>query len=92
MYKILGVYVFSVNPFPVANLLTADNNDARKPPTISYMWALPPSVKDISTDNLLYNMKKDSQRTNSTFASSNAQADSSTCKRAISYNPQTLIL
>ena len=40
MYKILGVYVFSVNPFPVANILTADNNDARKPPTISYMWAL----------------------------------------------------
>jgi hypothetical protein len=40
MYKILGVYVFSVNPFPVANILTADNNVARKPPTISYMWAL----------------------------------------------------
>ena len=40
MYKILGVYVFNVYPFPVANILTADNNDARKPPTISYMWAL----------------------------------------------------
>jgi len=40
MYKILGVYVFSVTPLPVANILTADHNDARKPPTISYMWAL----------------------------------------------------
>jgi hypothetical protein len=25
---------------PVANILTAENNVARKPPTISYMWAL----------------------------------------------------
>ena len=40
MYKILGVYVFSVTPFPAVSSLTADNNDARKPPTISYMWAL----------------------------------------------------
>jgi len=49
MYKILGVFVFSVNPFPVANILTADNNDARKPPTISYMWALQASLKDDTT-------------------------------------------
>src|SRR5690554_12273 len=40
MYKILGVYVFSVTSLPVANLLTADNNEPRKPPTISYMWTL----------------------------------------------------
>ncbi len=33
MYKILGVYVFSVNPFPVAGYLTADNNKACKPPS-----------------------------------------------------------
>ena len=33
MYKTMGVYVCSVNPFPVANILTADNNDARKPPS-----------------------------------------------------------
>jgi hypothetical protein len=31
MYGILGGYVFSVNPFPVANILTADNNEARNP-------------------------------------------------------------
>lgn len=31
MYKILGVYVCIGTPLPVANLLTADNNDARKP-------------------------------------------------------------
>ncbi len=43
MYKILGVYVCIGTPLPVANLLTADNNDARKPPTISYMWALTPN-------------------------------------------------
>jgi hypothetical protein len=48
MYKILGVYVFNVYPFPVANILTADNNDARKPPTISYMWALPPITENLS--------------------------------------------
>jgi hypothetical protein len=40
MYKTMGVYVFSVSPIPVANLLTEDNNDAIKPPIISYMWAL----------------------------------------------------
>ena len=40
MYKILGVYVLSESPFRVASFLTADNNVARKPPTISYMWAL----------------------------------------------------
>src|SRR5690554_5974577 len=40
MYKILGVFVCIGTPLPVANLLTADNNVARKPPTISYMWAL----------------------------------------------------
>jgi len=40
MYKILGVYVCIGTPLPVENILTADNNDARKPPTISYMWAL----------------------------------------------------
>ena len=45
MYKILGVYVFNVNPSPVANILTAENNEARKPPTISYMWALPTILK-----------------------------------------------
>jgi hypothetical protein len=33
MYKTMGVYVFIVTPLPVANLLTADNNDARKPPS-----------------------------------------------------------
>jgi hypothetical protein len=31
MYKTIGVYVFIVNPFPVAGILTADNNDARMP-------------------------------------------------------------
>ena len=45
MYKILGVYVLSESPFRVASFLTADNNVARKPPTISYMWALPPMLK-----------------------------------------------
>ena len=29
-----------VNPLHVASSLTAENNEARKPPTISYMWAL----------------------------------------------------
>jgi len=33
MYKTMGIYVFIVTPLPVANLLTADNNDARKPPS-----------------------------------------------------------
>jgi hypothetical protein len=33
MYKTMGVYVFIVTPLPVANLLTADNNDALKPPS-----------------------------------------------------------
>jgi len=33
MYKTMGVCVFSAIPFPAANLLTADNNDARKPPS-----------------------------------------------------------
>ncbi len=33
MYKTMGVYVFIVTPLPVANLLTADNNDACKPPS-----------------------------------------------------------
>jgi len=29
----MGVYVFSAILFPVANILTADTNDARKPPS-----------------------------------------------------------
>lgn len=31
MYKILGVYVCIGTPLPVANLLTADSEDARNP-------------------------------------------------------------
>jgi len=64
MYKILGVYVFSVNPFPVANILTADNNDARKPPTISYMWALPPSVKNRRQQTICYYKDRKEKRNN----------------------------
>jgi hypothetical protein len=33
MYKTMGVFVFSATPFPVASKLTADKNDARKPPS-----------------------------------------------------------
>lgn len=41
-------------PFHVASSLTADNNDARKPPTISYMWAL---VGIININNSSFNFK-----------------------------------
>jgi hypothetical protein len=33
MYKTMGVYVLIATQLPVANFLTADNNDARKPPS-----------------------------------------------------------
>jgi hypothetical protein len=45
MYKILVVNALSVNPFHVAIFLKEDNYEARKPPTISYMWAIPPMLK-----------------------------------------------
>jgi len=56
MYKTMGVYVLIATPLPVANFLTADNNDARKPPTISYMWVLAVIKKTTKTDD--YNEKR----------------------------------
>jgi hypothetical protein len=41
--KYWGVMCVYATPFYVANILTSDNYDARKPPTISYMWALTPN-------------------------------------------------
>jgi len=56
MYKTMGVYVFSVNPLPVTSSLTADNNDARKPPSYSYMCSLA-VIGENSTTNRNINKK-----------------------------------